>query len=72
MSRWLAVVLGAAGVALGIAAYYAQINALNSPHAVAQVAVGWAYLVAGIIAWDRRPANRMRFASVTAGPAAKP
>jgi signal transduction histidine kinase len=67
MSRWLAVVLGAAGVALGIAAYYAQINALNSPHAVAQVAVGWAYLVAGIIAWDRRPANRMGRLMVVTG-----
>jgi signal transduction histidine kinase len=59
MNRLLAVVLAAAGVALGIGAYYAQINALNSPHAVAQVAVGWAYVVAGLIAWDRRPANRM-------------
>jgi signal transduction histidine kinase len=59
MNRLLALALLVAGAALGIGAYYAQINALNSPHAAAQVAVGWAYLVAGLIAWDRRPANRM-------------
>lgn len=59
MNRLLALALLVAGAALGIGAYYAQTNALNSPHAAAQVAVGWAYLVAGVIAWDRRPANRM-------------
>lgn len=59
MNRLLAIALVVAGAALGIGAYYAQTNALNSPHAAAQVAVGWAYLVAGVIAWDRRPANRM-------------
>ena len=53
MNRLLAFALLVAGVALGVGAYYAQINALNSPHAAAQVAVGWAYLVAGLIAWDR-------------------
>jgi signal transduction histidine kinase len=59
MNRLLAFALLAAGAALGVGAYYAQINALNRPHAAAQVAVGWAYLVAGLIAWDRRPGNRM-------------
>lgn len=59
MNRLLAIALVVAGAALGIGAYYAQTNALNSPHAAAQVAVGWAYLIAGVIAWDRRPANRM-------------
>jgi signal transduction histidine kinase len=59
MSRALSLALLACGVALGISAYYAQTNALTSPHAAAQVAIGWAYLVAGLIAWERRPANRM-------------
>jgi signal transduction histidine kinase len=59
MNRRLALALLLAGAALGVAAYYAQTSALNRPHAAAQVAVGWAYLVAGLIAWDRRPANRM-------------
>jgi signal transduction histidine kinase len=55
----VAALLLAGGAALGIAAYQAQTNALNSPHAVAQVAVGWAYVLAGLVAWARRPANRM-------------
>jgi len=59
MNRLLAFALVIAGAALGVGAYHAQINALNRPHAAAQVAVGWAYVVAGLIAWDRRPANRM-------------
>lgn len=59
MSRLPALALLVAGVALGVGAYYVQINALDRPHAAAQVAVGWAYLIAGLIAWDRRPANRM-------------
>jgi signal transduction histidine kinase len=59
MNRLPAFALLLAGAALGVGAYDAQINALNRPHAAAQVAVGWAYLVAGLIAWDRRPANRM-------------
>ena len=67
MSRMLAVALLVAGAALGIGAYHAQTNALNSPHAAAQVAIGWAYLVAGLIAWDRRPGNRMGRLMVLAG-----
>jgi signal transduction histidine kinase len=59
VSRVVVAVLLIAGAALGIAAYQAQTNALNSPHAVAQVAVGWAYVLAGLVAWARRPANRM-------------
>jgi signal transduction histidine kinase len=60
MTRLSALVFGTAGVALGVAAYRAQTHALHSPrHAAAQIAVGWAYVVAGLIAWDRRPANRM-------------
>jgi signal transduction histidine kinase len=59
MSRTLGVTLLVGGGALGIAAYHAQTAALGSPHAAAQVAIGWAFLLAGLVAWDRRPDNRM-------------
>jgi signal transduction histidine kinase len=60
MTRVSALLFAGAGVALGIAAYRAQTHALHSPtHAAAQIAVGWAYLVAGLVAWRRRPENRM-------------
>ena len=50
-----------AGVALGVVAYRVQVNDLFSPsdRAAAQVAVGWAFLVAGVVAWARRPGNRL-------------
>jgi signal transduction histidine kinase len=56
--RWL-VVTG--GVALGVVAYRVQVHDLHSPggRAAAQVAVGWAFLVAGLVAWARRPGNRL-------------
>jgi signal transduction histidine kinase len=47
------------GALLGAVAYEAQTTALTSPHAMAQVIVGWSYLVGGLVAWERRPANRM-------------
>jgi len=58
--RPVAVVLGAAAVALGIAAYHVQVSNF-SPHswAAASVAVGWAFVLAGLVAWLRRPANRL-------------
>jgi signal transduction histidine kinase len=60
VNKPLAFVLIAGGAALGFAAYRAQTDALHSPnHAAAQVAVAGAFLVSGIIAWARRPANRM-------------
>ena len=60
MKRPLFAALLVGGAALGVAAYYAQTHALHSPkHAVAQVAIGWAYLLAGLVAWARRPTNRM-------------
>ena len=59
--RWLGLI--AAGIALGLLAYRAQVDGLPIPgesgHAAAQVAVGWAFLVAGVIAWARRRGNRM-------------
>src|SRR5262249_32508161 len=53
----------AGGIALGVGAYRTQVDNLGMftthAHALAQVVSGWAFLVAGLIAWSRRPANRM-------------
>jgi len=68
MTRLSAVLFTAAGGALGVAAYRAQTHALHSPkHAAAQIAVGWAYILAGLVAWHRRPANRMGWLMVLTG-----
>ena len=52
-----------AGVALGILAYQTQVDNLgpytSSAKASAIVAVGWSFLLAGLIAWLRRPGNRL-------------
>jgi signal transduction histidine kinase len=58
-----------AGVALGILALQAQIDNLGSPttRALATVAVGWSYLAAGLVAWSRRPANRLGMLMVAVG-----
>ena len=53
----------AGGIALGVVAYRTQVDNLGGltthARALAQVISGWAFLVAGLIAWSRRPANRM-------------
>jgi signal transduction histidine kinase len=53
--------LVAAGIVLGVAAYRVQVHDLLSPsaRALAQVGTGWAFLLAGLIASWRRPANRL-------------
>jgi signal transduction histidine kinase len=65
----LAFVLGGAAVALGVAAYRVQANNLPFPHAwaAAQVAVGWAFVLAGLFAWLRRPTNRLGPLMLAAG-----
>ena len=67
--RALYVAVVPAGFALGIVALQVQIDNLHSPtnRALATVAVGWAFLVAGLIAWSRRPANRLGTLMVAAG-----
>jgi signal transduction histidine kinase len=60
VSKLLAFGLLGVGAALGFVAYRAQTDALHSPHhAAAQVGVAGAFLVSGILAWARRPENRM-------------
>ena len=61
--RALRLALAAAGIVLGVLAYRVQIDNLgsqtSSTRALAIVAVAWAFLGAGLIAWARRPGNRL-------------
>ena len=60
MRRLLALALLAAGAILGVYAYRVQVDAHHqSNHALAIVAIGWSFLVAGLVAWSQRPANRI-------------
>jgi signal transduction histidine kinase len=69
MRKLVVFALGAAAVALGAYAYHVQVNDLHSPpdRARAIVAVGWAFVVAGLVAWLRRPANRLWTLLLAAG-----
>ena len=55
--------IAAAGIALGLVAYDVQIDNLGpyttSSRSMAIVAVAWAFLFSGLIAWSRRPRNRV-------------
>jgi signal transduction histidine kinase len=67
--RPLFLALVPAGVALGVLAYEVQVDSFHSTdsRAVAQVAVGLSFLLAGLIAWSRRPSNRLGALMVAAG-----
>jgi signal transduction histidine kinase len=60
-SRQVAALLfGFAAVGLGVAAYRVQVQNLSRHSwAAAWVAVAWAFVLAGLLAWLRRPANRL-------------
>ncbi|HEY6149332.1 MAG TPA: histidine kinase [Gaiellaceae bacterium] len=62
-------VVGCGAIAFGIVIYGVQIDDLHSreSHALAQVAVGWAFVVSGLVAWLRRPRNRLGALLVAAG-----
>jgi signal transduction histidine kinase len=63
--------LAAVAVPLGVVAYRVQVDNLPLPdeeaHAAAIVAVAWAFVVAGLVAWWRRPENRLGRLLVAAG-----
>jgi signal transduction histidine kinase len=67
----VALLLCGGAVALGIYAYHIQVHELRTSHqhAVAQVAVGWAFVFAGLVAWLQRPRNRLGPLLVAAGAA---
>jgi signal transduction histidine kinase len=63
-TRMLHALLGIAGIGLGVLAYRAQVDNLPEPltttgRATATVLAGWSFLVAGLVAWRRRPDNRL-------------
>jgi signal transduction histidine kinase len=60
--RWLQIALALAGVGLGVLAYRVQMNNLPNTTALrsaGSVAAAWSFLVAGLVAWARRPQNRL-------------
>ena len=61
-TRWIQVALGATGVVLGILAYQVQMDNLPNTtvlRSLGSVAAAWSFLLAGLIAWSRRPQNRL-------------
>lgn len=61
-TRALKALLAIAGVVLGVVAYRVQIHNLpltTSLRSGATVVAAWAFLVAGLVAWTRRPGNRL-------------
>ncbi len=60
--RWIQVALALAGVALGVLAYQVQMENLPNTTALrsaGSVAAAWSFLLAGLVAWARRPQNRL-------------
>ena len=63
-TRIIVVVLALAGVLLGVLAYQVQVDNLPEPlttplRAAAGVVAAWSFLLAGLVAWSRRPDNRL-------------
>jgi len=62
--------LGVGALVLGFVAYRVQIDniPLTTPaRASASVAAGWTFVAAGLVAWARRPANRLGWLMVATG-----
>jgi len=60
--RWIQAALAVAGGVLGLLAYEVQMNnlpATTSLRSWAGVIAAWSFLLAGLIAWSRRPRNRL-------------
>jgi len=70
-TRITLVVMAVAGVVVGVLAYRVQIDNLGPyttpARSLAIVAVGWSFLLAGLIAWSRRPGNRVGPLMIAAG-----
>lgn len=70
-TRITLVVLAVVGVVLGVLAYQVQIDNLGPyttpARSLAIVAVGWSFLLAGLVAWSRRPGNSVGALMIAAG-----
>jgi signal transduction histidine kinase len=63
-TRLVQALLAVLGIVLGVLAYQVQVDNLPEPlttpaRAAASVAAAWSFLVAGLVAWSRRPQNRL-------------
>jgi signal transduction histidine kinase len=59
---WVHAAVAVAGLAMGVVAYRVQVDNIltTTPvRSMTSVAAGWAFLVAGLVAWTRRPGTRM-------------
>ncbi len=70
--RVLLALIGACGIALGVLAYQVQVDNLpdgftTTARALASVGTAWAFLLAGLVAWSRRPGNRLGPLMLAAG-----
>lgn len=67
--RPILLVVVPASVALAVLAYEVQVTSLHSPtnRAIATIVVGLSFVLAGLVAWHRRPANRLGPLMVAAG-----
>ncbi len=62
VNRLATVALATLGVALGVLAYRVQVDNLlqtTSLRSGATVLAAWSFLLAGLVAWNRRPGNRL-------------
>jgi signal transduction histidine kinase len=64
VSRSIRAGVAVAGLVVGVLAYEVQVNNLPEPlttpaRSIASVVAAWTFLVAGLIAWRRRPENRL-------------
>src|SRR5262249_27713328 len=61
--------VAAVAVAIAVFAYRVQVDNLHSPwqRSAATVAIGLAFVVTGLIAWARRPGNRLGPIMIAAG-----
>ena len=60
--RWIQVALALAGVVLGVLAYQVQMDNVPTTTTLrswGSVAAAWSFLLAGLVAWARRPKNRL-------------
>jgi signal transduction histidine kinase len=67
----LRAVIGAGAIGLGVVAFGIQVDDLHSTtgRALAIVAVAWAFVLAGLVAWARRPSSRLGPLMLAAGAA---
>jgi len=63
------IALAVGSVPLSVVAYRIQVDDLGSPHSWAAmiVVVAWSFLIAGLVAWWRRPTNRLGVLLAAAG-----